>query len=259
MSKRAGRVLITNDDGIDSPGIEVLWQAAKSVFEDVCVCAPAREHSWMGHAFTTRSPVGVSQKKEGWFAIDGTPADCVNIGARQIMKDSPPDLVLSGVNIGSNLGEEVSFSGTVSAALEGGLLGIKSIAFSQGYISRPDIDFGCTLSWAPTIIERLFDSYLQPGQVINVNLPALSPAEVKGLKVTHLGHREVKGPIFKPHHEDGRLSHFTASNPDRYTKDDESDLKYFQDGYVVATPIMINRTDFNQLQGLSDILNGAVS
>ncbi len=132
------RILISNDDGIDAPGIKILKRLARTLSDDVWVVAPTMEQSGAGHSLTLRHPLRIRQRDERHFSVDGTPTDCVLLALQQIMRDSPPDIVLSGINRGGNLGEDVTYSGTVAAAMEATLLHVPAIAFSQFFFRKSD-------------------------------------------------------------------------------------------------------------------------
>ena len=160
------RILISNDDGIDAPGIKLLERLAREFSDDVWVIAPSIEQSGAGHSLTLRRPLRIHKRDERHFAVDGTPTDCVLLGLQQVMRDSPPDIVLSGINRGGNLGEDVTYSGTVAAAMEATLLNVPAIAFSQ-YFSGEMIDWtiaekylkdvAATLVKTPSIAARTSD------------------------------------------------------------------------------------------------------
>ncbi|MFH1351163.1 MAG: 5'/3'-nucleotidase SurE [Pseudomonadota bacterium] len=181
------RVLLTNDDGIHAPGLMALYQELKRDFQ-VSIVAPETEMSAVGHAITLTSPLRVQEVyKDGLFygyAVTGTPADCVKIAVQELL-DRPPDIILSGINAGANVGVNVLYSGTVSAATEGAFLGIRSAALSLN--TRQDPDFRFAASFSREIIRFMMENHLREGTALNVNIPAVSPEEIIGVCVTRQG------------------------------------------------------------------------
>src|SRR5713226_7750389 len=167
------RILISNDDGIDSPGLRVLERIARDLAEDVWVVAPELEQSGASHSLTTRRPLRL--KEVGWqrYSVDGTPTDCVLLAVKRLLRDHPPDLVLSGINGGSNVGEDLTYSGTVAAAMEATLLGIPAIALSQEYRDDTDILWPTSEAFAPEVIRRLLRQPWPDSTLYNINFPAV--------------------------------------------------------------------------------------
>ena len=187
------RILITNDDGIGAKGLEVLRTIALGLSPDVWTVAPETNQSGTAHSLTLHEPLRLRQLEPRIFAIAGTPTDCVIMAVRHILKDQPPDLVLSGINHGSNLAEDITYSGTVAAAMEGTLLGIRSIALS---LLMGHYDGGRRALWdtplahAPGLIAKLLDGGWQAGTLLNINFPDAAPEDVKGVAVTAQGIRD---------------------------------------------------------------------
>src|SRR5499427_7931680 len=185
------RILITNDDGIHSEGLDICAEIGRALADDVWVIAPEFDQSGVSHSLSLNDPLRLREIAERRFAVKGTPTDCIIMGARHIMKDHPPDLVLSGVNRGRNAGEDVIYSGTVAGAVEGTILGIPSLALSQAYLSRsketPHWD--TAIRFAPDIIRRVLAKGIPRDVLINVNFPNCAPADVKGIAVTVQGRR----------------------------------------------------------------------
>jgi 5'-nucleotidase len=186
------RILVTNDDGIGAEGLAVLRRIAEELSSDVWVIAPEKNQSGASHSMTLHEPLRLRQDDARTFVIRGTPTDCVIMGVRHILLDHPPDLVLSGVNHGSNLAEDVTYSGTVAAAIEGTMLGIRSIAMSQvgGSAEEGHIYWETPLTHAPELVSTLLESGWPAGIVLNVNYPACPPGEVTGIEVTTQGRRD---------------------------------------------------------------------
>ena len=240
------RILITNDDGINAPGFEVLERIAAALSDDVWAVAPAEEQSGTGHSLTLTRPIRLRRYSEKRFAVSGTPTDAVMLALAHIMKDAPPDLILSGVNRGANLAEDVTYSGTVSAAMEGALAGIRSIALSQVY-SREGmgdaVPFAAAEAWAARVLAPLIETPFEPGALVNVNFPALAPEAVKGVRVCRQGFRDY-----------GRLRIIERTDPRGYpyywfglaptveTPGHSTDLETVADGYVAVTPLHLDLT-----------------
>lgn len=183
------RVLLTNDDGIHAEGLAVLERIARHLSDDIWVVAPEADQSGLAHSLTLSEPLRLRQIDDRHFALRGTPTDCVIMGIRRLMPE-PPDLVLSGVNGGANLADDVTYSGTVAGAMEGTLLGVRSIALSQAYNFAEQ---GRVVPWetveahAPGLLRRLLDTQLPAGVLLNVNFPRCAPDEVKGVAVANQG------------------------------------------------------------------------
>ena len=185
------RILITNDDGIHSDGLDVCEKIARTLSEDVWIVAPEFDQSGVAHSLTLNDPLRLRQVEERRFAVRGTPTDCIIMGARHVLKDKVPDLVLSGVNRGRNAGEDVIYSGTIAGAMEAAVLGIPSLALSQSYRSRNGHPphWETSLKFAPDIIRRVLAEGMPRDVLVNINFPDCTPEEVKGIAVTAQGRR----------------------------------------------------------------------
>jgi 5'-nucleotidase len=198
------RILLTNDDGIHAEGLAVLERIARTISDDVWVVAPETDQSGFAHSLSISEPLRMRKIGEKHYALRGTPTDCVIMGVRKIMP-APPDLILSGVNSGSNIADDVTYSGTVAGAMEGTLIGIRSIALSQGYQFHDD---GRVVPWrtaetlAPDLLKKLIASDLPKGVFLNVNFPNCEPEEVQGVEVTAQG-KYVHG-LWVDERKDGR-------------------------------------------------------
>jgi 5'-nucleotidase len=187
------RILITNDDGISAHGLEILKAIALGLSPDVWTVAPETNQSGTSHSMTLHTPLRLRTLDERTHAVAGTPTDCVIMAVRHLLKDQPPDLILSGVNHGSNLAEDITYSGTVAAAMEGTILGVRSIAlslmmgFEEG--SRRAL-WDTPLAHAPSLIKSLLDAPWTPGTLININFPDVSPEQVAGVAITSQGVRD---------------------------------------------------------------------
>lgn len=183
------RILLTNDDGIHAEGLAVLERIARQLSDDIWVVAPEADQSGLAHSLTLSEPLRLRKIDDRHFALRGTPTDCVIMGVRRLMPE-PPDLVLSGVNAGANIADDVTYSGTVAGAMEGTLLGVRSIALSQAYNMTGE---GRFTPWetveahAPKLLRKLIETSLPPGVLLNVNFPRCLPDEVKGVSVANQG------------------------------------------------------------------------
>jgi 5'-nucleotidase len=182
------RILLTNDDGINAPGLAVLEEIAAHISDDIWVVAPELDQSGVGHGLSLSSPLRARQADEKRFAINGTPTDCVIIAVRQLMPE-PPDLILSGVNSGSNVGDDVTYSGTLAAAMEGAMLGIRSIGLSQAYRFDGEriVPWQVAREHGVETLRKVLSVELPRNRFVNVNFPLCEPKEVAGFAITKQG------------------------------------------------------------------------
>jgi 5'-nucleotidase len=253
------RILLTNDDGIHAPGLTVLEDIARQFSDDIWICAPSEEQSGAGHSLTLTRPVRLQKLGERRFAVTGTPTDSVMMALRTVMPDAP-DLILSGVNRGANLGDDVTYSGTVSAAIEGALAGIRSIAFSQVYAREgmgDDVPFGAAREWGPKVLSHLIDAPMAERTLINVNFPALAPAAVKGIRVVRQGfHDYSRGSIVEGRDPRGYRYFWFGLHAIEHTLDHGTDLEAIDDGYVAVTPLQLDLTHYSTIGVLADRFGG---
>jgi 5'-nucleotidase len=188
------RILITNDDGIHAPGLAVLERIAKTFTDDIFVVAPEYDQSGVSHSLTINDPLRLRKISARHFAIRGTPTDCVIMGVQRLLEGAKPDLVLSGVNNGQNVADDITYSGTVAGALEGASLGLPSIALSQAYgpVGHDEAFWDCAETHAPGLIDKILDLGIPQGIVINVNFPACPPEAVRGVAATSQGRRDAQ-------------------------------------------------------------------
>lgn len=241
------RILITNDDGIYSEGIKLLAEALSRVGE-VIVVAPDREQSATGHSLTLHRPLRIRQMEENWYAVDGTPTDCVNLAVMSLLEDDPPDLVASGINFGLNLGDDVTYSGTVSATFESSLLGIPSIAFSQ--------EVGDHFSFEPAarFAGRLVETVLQRDELprdllLNVNVPAGDPL---GLRFTRLGRRVYRQSVVEKRDPRGRKYYWIAGSPE-WQEGEGTDHDAISRSMISVTPLHLDLTDYRGLESFGGL------
>ena len=249
------RILLTNDDGIQAPGLAVLERIARTLSDDITIVAPTDEMSGAGHSLTLTRPVRLRRHGEGRWSVSGTPTDAVMMAIGEVMKEAKPDLVLSGVNRGANLAEDVTYSGTVSAAMEGTLAGVRSIALSQVYARRgagENVSFAAAEAWGQRVLAPLLDEPWVPGTLTNINFPPVAADAVRGIKVVHQGLRDygrleiVKGvdPRGFPYYWFG-LGRSVARVAG------ETDLEAVADGYVSVTPLHLDLTHGPSLERLA--------
>jgi 5'-nucleotidase len=225
------RILVTNDDGYRSEGIHALAAALREL-GDVTIVAPVQEASAIGHALTLRRPLRLEPIEDGVFAVDGTPTDCVNIAVTQVFKGLP-DLVVSGINKGWNLGDDVTYSGTVAGALEGALLGIPSISVSLRQ-TRDVYDFTFAARAAAATAEAILHQPLPPRTFLNINVPKGRP---KGYRVTVQARRNHVTSVAERHDPKGRAYYWIEEGQNDWEPHDRSDYQAVRDGYVSVTPL----------------------
>ena len=249
------RILLTNDDGINAPGLKVLEEIARQFSDDIWICAPSEEQSGAGHSLTLTRPVRLHQHGERRFAVSGTPTDSVMMALRTVMPDAP-DIILSGVNRGANLADDITYSGTVSAAIEGALAGIKAIAFSQVYAREgmgDDVPFGAALEWGPKVLAKLIDAPMADRTLINVNFPARAPEDVKGIRVVRQGfHDYSRGTIVEGCDPRGYRYFWFGLDQIEHTLDHGTDLEAIEEGYVAVTPLQLDLTHYSTIGILAD-------
>ena len=260
MSIRDRRIVVVNDDGIDAYGLSILEHAARQCCEDVWVVAPAENQSGRGRALSWRQNVQVEPRGERRFAVHGTPADCVLIALNGLLGAQGADLVLSGVNAGSNLANDIGSSGTVGGCFEAAERGVPAIAFSQRQAGRSDRNrWACAERLTAHLLPRLFDALCSPRRVLNVNFPALADGEaVAGIEVTQSGRREGPSSIEeRPSTRGRRVFHIYTIREDAPNEPD-CDLDLALRGYVTVTPLGLDQTRYEDLAGMRARLHDAL-
>lgn len=239
-------ILISNDDGIESPGLHALRQIGEELAGpegEVWVSAPEQNHSGAGHSLSLNEPVRIRQIDERAFAVRGTPTDSVIMGVHHVLKDRKPDLLLSGINRGSNLAEDVTYSGTIAACFEGTLLGIRSIALSQafGVESKPAPKWQTPIAHAPGIIRSLLTLEWTPGMLFSLNFPDVEPQDVAGVEVTVQGRRDA-GLLSLDERRDtwGNPYFWLAYRRTRSQAPDGTDLAAIASGRISVTPLCMD-------------------
>ncbi len=238
------RILLTNDDGIHAEGLRSLERIARTFTDDIWVVAPETDQSGLAHSLTLNQPLRLRKISEKHFALSGTPTDCVIMGVRQLM-DSPPDIILSGVNSGQNAGDDVTYSGTVAGAMEGTMLGIPSFALSQAYNFHEGgrvVPYHTAEALAPGIIEKLIGREVPAKTLININFPNCEPDAVAGVRVTSQG-SHTHG-LFMEERQDGRgfpyfWLRFGREVP---VQKQDSDIAALRENFVSVTPLKLDLT-----------------
>jgi 5'-nucleotidase len=226
------QILVTNDDGYRSAGIEALASRLEQLGQ-VTIVAPIEEASAIGHALTLRRPLRLERISDRVYGVDGTPTDCVNLAITQVLHGLP-DVVVSGINKGWNLGDDVTYSGTVAGALEGALLGIPAVAVSLVRSSRDEYDFSYAADAAAMFVEAVLTNPLPPRTFLNINLPRGEP---KGVRITVQAKRNHITSIAKRHDPKGRPYFWIEEGQDEWEPHDRSDYQAVRDGYISVTPL----------------------
>src|SRR5262247_251723 len=247
------RILLTNDDGIDAPGLHALREIARQLSEDVWVFAPETNQSGASHSLSLHEPLRMRRVDERAFAVRGTPSDSVIMGVRPVLKDKTPDLVLSGVNSGANMAEDVTYSGTIAGAFEGTILGIRSMALSQAYgiEGRNAIKWRTVLAHAPALIRKLLAVDWAPSSVMNINFPDREPDDVVATVVTTQGKRDP-GLLQIEERRDtwGNPYYWLAFERRRSTTEAGTDLWAVYSGHISVTPLFLNLTHASMREAL---------
>lgn len=247
------RILVTNDDGINAPGLHALREIASRLSKDVWVVAPETNQSGASHSLTLHEPLRSRDVEERVFAVKGTPTDCVIMGVRHILKDKAPDLVLSGVNRGANIAEDVTYSGTIAGAIEGTLLGIRSIAMSltTGFDPEGRQHWDTALAHGPGLVRELLAHDFGPGILMNVNFPDRLPGEVKGITVTRQGRRDPGSLQIDERADTWGTPYYWFGFERRKSRLLEgTDLWAIAQGMISVTPLSVDLTHHASLDGL---------
>jgi 5'-nucleotidase len=250
------RILVTNDDGIHAPGLQILEKIARSLSNDVWVVTPESEHSGASHALTLRRPLQIHHLGKKRFATSGTPTDCVLLAVNHLVEGKRPDLVLSGVNRGANLGEDVLYSGTVAAAMEASMLGIPSIAMSQVRIGET-LHWATALKFGAEVVKKLVAMEWPDDLLMNVNFPPIPPDQVTGMAVGAQGRRKSEVQVVKAKDPFDRdvlwVGDFTNDDPE----DPNSDLAVIGRNAIALTPLHFDLTQGVMLKRMAGLFPGA--
>ena len=240
-------ILVSNDDGFRSEGIIALSEALRPL-GTVYVVAPDRERSAAGHSLTLSHPLRVEKVGHRIYAVDGTPTDCVNLAVNGILRKKKIDILVSGINKGGNMGDDITYSGTVSAAMEGTLLGIPSVAVSL--VSRNNFRFDAAADFAAKVARKVLSRKLPKDTLLNVNLPNVQKSEIRGVKITRQGKRIYGEAVVEKRDPRGR-KYFWIGGDTLQTQDiPGSDLEAVEQNYISITPIHLDLTNYMSLRTL---------
>ena len=237
------RFLLTNDDGIRASGLATLERAIAGL-GDVVVVAPDRERSGAGHSLTLDAPIRVAQIDATHYAVTGTPTDAVLLALEKLLPQRP-DWVISGINHGPNMGEDVTYSGTVSAAFEATILGIPAIAMSL--VGREELRFDDAQTSVRRLLDWLLKFPLGRSRLLNVNIPNLPASEIRGVRVTRLGSRQYLDSVVQHQDPRGRHYYWIGGTGPEWSPDKHSDAFAVHEGYISVTPLMIDLTDYRSI------------
>lgn len=241
------RVLISNDDGVYAPGIAVLEKITASITSDIWVIAPENNQSAVAHSLSIKSPIKIHQISERKYSVNGTPTDSVLIGIESVLKETMPDWVFSGINNGGNLGEDITYSGTVAAAMEAAIFGVPAIAFSQNCVLGQTPKWETALAHGATVIKKLIQYPFPKGVFTNVNFPDCSPEEVKGTRVVRQGQRPPYKYLIDRVDPLGRPYFWIGPTIEQEALEDDTDLSAIQKHYITITPLHLDFTHHDTL------------
>lgn len=250
------RILLSNDDGYHAPGLEVLEAIARTLSDDVWVVAPADEQSAASHSLTITRPLRIRQHGDKRYSVSGTPTDAVAMAIGHIMKDCRPDLVLSGVNRGANLAEDVTYSGTVAAAMEGAIYGVRSIALSQVYAKEAmgdAVPFGAAAQWGERVIRSLLAVPARRNMLVNVNFPAIDADQVKGVRVVRQGFHAVDRTSIVEGRDPRGYPYYWFGLGMSESVPEGTDLEAISHGYIAVTPLHYDLTHDGSMESLAEV------
>ena len=240
-------ILVSNDDGVQSEGIIALAEAMESL-GTVYVVAPDRERSASSHSLTLTHPLRIEKLGPRIYSVDGTPTDCVNLGVNSILKGKKIAMLVSGINKGANLGDDITYSGTVSAAIEGTILGIPSIALSV--VTRSKFRFDVTSQFAVTLVKKIWENKLPDDTLLNINVPNLPQDMISGIRITRMGKRLYGDIIVEKKDPRGRKYYWIGGD---YLSTEEvpgSDLEAIEENCISITPLHLDMTNYSALRTL---------
>jgi 5'/3'-nucleotidase len=247
------RILVSNDDGVEAPGLKLLEAIARDLSPDVWVVAPETEQSGASHSLTTRRPLRLRELAPRRYAVDGTPTDCVLLARKHLLRDHLPDLVLSGINAGANAGEDLTYSGTVAVAMEAVLLGLPAIALSQHYDDGNAIPWETAAHFAPGIIRRLAALSWPAQTLYNINFPPVAPEAVQGIAPTSQGRRGIADNLTERFDPRGRPYYWIGPVRESGNLEPGTDLAALADRRVSVTPIHLDLTSLPVLAMLKRV------
>ena len=249
------RILVTNDDGVHAPGLAIAERIARELTDDVFVIAPEFEQSGVAHSLSLNDPLRLREISPRHFALKGTPTDCVIMGVRHLLLDHPPDLIISGVNSGQNIAEDVIYSGTIAGAMEGAMLGVPSIALSQVYdffAGRRTIIWECVEAHGVAVVKKILAAGIPRNVLMNVNFPNCRPEAVAGVAVTMQGRRS-NDLMRIDTRQDGRGNpyHWISFQRGNFTPGAGTDLRAVDDNLISVTPLQLDLTDHPTVTSLA--------
>ncbi len=247
------RILISNDDGINAPGLKLLERVIRPLVREVWVVAPETEQSGAGHSLTLRRPLHIRKVSGRRFAVDGTPTDCVLLGVKQVLKDRPLDLVLSGINRGGNLGEDVTYSGTIAAAMEGTLLGLPAIALSQVAEHGHPVKWATAEHFLPDVLKRLCRAGWPANVLINVNFPDVLARSVAGMSLTRQGRRKIGGTLVEGRDPRGDAYYWVGPQRSEDRGRRGTDMAAVDRDKISITPLVMDFTHVPTLRALKGV------
>ena len=239
-------ILVTNDDGIQAPGLASLVEALESV-GDVWVYAPDRQQSGVGHSVSLHRPLRVQEVKKQWYMVDGTPTDCVMLPVRDLLH-AKPDLVVSGINGGANLGDDVTYSGTVAGAYEGMLLGLPAFAVSD--VSYDPKHMDTAARFAARLAEQVVAEGLPAETMLNVNVPDVPYDDLRGVAITKMGRRDYQDEIVHRHDPRGKVYYWIGGSEPSHIAEPGTDFEAIENGMVSITPLHRDLTNYSALERL---------
>ncbi|MEM8770908.1 MAG: 5'/3'-nucleotidase SurE [Pseudomonadota bacterium] len=250
------RILCSNDDGIHARGLESLVKIARELSDDVWVVAPQEEQSGAARALTLAHPVRLRKYDDKRFSVHGTPSDAVVMALTNIMKDAPPDLILSGVNNGQNLAEDVTVSGTIAAAFQGMSLGVPSVALSLARFERARAKWATPEAHGAKIVKQLLDAGWPRDVVVNVNFPDRAPDDIQGVEVTGQGHRDAF-QLFAEERKDlrGGTYYWVGYTGELSNPPEGTDLRAIYDGRISITPLHLALTHETARESLQKVFH----
>lgn len=246
------KLLMSNDDGVNAPGLEALHQTLSTQFNDITVVAPDRNCSGASNSLTLVNPLRVSQSANGFLAVNGTPTDCVHVGINQLMQDKPA-LVITGINNGANMGDDVIYSGTVAAATEGRHLGMPAIAVSLA--GKDENHYQTAAAVALKIVKQLAKHPLPADQILNINVPDVPLDELKGIKVTRLGRRHQADSMSRQTDPWGREIYWYGPLGKERDAAEDTDFYAVANGYASVTPLTVDMTAYQSIAPLTQWIN----
>ncbi|MEA1938327.1 MAG: 5'/3'-nucleotidase SurE [Pseudomonadota bacterium] len=254
--KRNPRILISNDDGVNAPGLEVMTEIARTVSSDIWICAPEVELSGASHAISLNRPIKYRSIEDRRIAVDGTPSDCVRLAVNRLIEDGRPDLVLSGVNPGINLGDDVTYSGTVAVAMEAALHGIRALAFSQSVDQAGAPNWAVVRTWGPRILQTLLKADIPTNVLVNINFPNVPPDEVTGIHLVRHDNQIISDALTQradPRH--GRPYYWIGALKRGNKPAADTDMAIIESGGIAITPMSMDMTDYATMEALKKVFS----